>query len=245
MSSAVVWLLLAACAALLAECDAQRYKRPPVPKMQPPLCKVNLKADEQCGGSGGMCSKYPYDLKLCQDAPFQKACCPKGYSCQRYNSGWFDCKPTKVERTPPFPLLASLPPKSKLPKPVYIDSNVTVNGRPKHRYLLIKYATDWMRAEAICQYYYKRHLASVHDIGEMWRINNRCYARMRDMCWIGASDMKQRGLFRWTDGSSWDFAFWQQVGGVSVTPADRCVALQDGFQTWPCKTKFAIACQVY
>jgi Lectin C-type domain len=115
----------------------------------------------------------------------------------------------------------------KLPKPVMIDSKVRDNkGKPIHRYLLLKYLANWHTAEAICQYHYGLHLAAIHDIGEMWRVNNRCFAQMNDMCWVGANDLQRRGIFRWTDGSSWDWAFWQQNGGVSVTRKDRCVALQ-------------------
>jgi hypothetical protein len=80
---------------------------------KPPLCLVKLQAKAQCGGKGGDCQKYRYDLKKCQDAPYQKACCPAGHSCQRYSEYWRECNPVKTEAVRRLPARSAVIPKSR------------------------------------------------------------------------------------------------------------------------------------
>ncbi|XP_074555316.1 uncharacterized protein LOC141811233 [Halichoeres trimaculatus] len=79
----------------------------------------------------------------------------------------------------------------------------------RRSYVFIPRPLTWAQAERNCVAL-GGHLASVHSIWEYNKIRRLINARAKGSpaTWLGGSDQRQEGVWRWTDGSSFNFRKW-------------------------------------
>ncbi|XP_068612125.1 C-type isolectin Sp-CL4-like [Brachionichthys hirsutus] len=70
-------------------------------------------------------------------------------------------------------------------------------------------------------------LVSVHNIYEM--VNVLCltiiFKKLRRPIWIGAKLSSDQRQFQWTDGSLFDYAFWDEVEPNNVDNMEECIEM--------------------
>ena len=76
-----------------------------------------------------------------------------------------------------------------------------------HCYYWSMETANWTHAEDFCRSG-GGHLASVTSDAINEFILNELSKRRNTMLWIGASDKREQGAWKWTDCSPWDFEYW-------------------------------------
>ena len=102
-----------------------------------------------------------------------------------------------------------------------------------HCYYWSKDTKTWVEAEQFCKGE-GGHLASVTSKA----INDYIAAGLKQkdhFLWIGGSDKESEGIWKWSDGSAWEFANWGTIGGVqqpSNHSGHDCLEYQRSDRTW-------------
>ncbi|XP_021012521.1 bone marrow proteoglycan [Mus caroli] len=93
------------------------------------------------------------------------------------------------------------------------------------RYLLVRRAECFDKAQSVCRRCYRGTLASIHSFSVNFRIQSSVRRINQGQVWIGGR-IKGWGRckrFRWVDGSSWNFAYW--AAGQPRCGGGRCVTM--------------------
>ena len=98
------------------------------------------------------------------------------------------------------------------------------------KYKLYTEGKTWEDAEATCQRD-GGHLASVLSAKEQEEA--RAAMGREDHMWIGATDSKEEGVWRWADGSPWGYHNWDELSG-GRRENKNCVFINrlDGYEWW-------------
>ena len=99
-----------------------------------------------------------------------------------------------------------------------------------YKYRLYTEKKNWADAEATCQRD-GGHLASVLSAKEQEEA--RAAMGREDHMWIGATDSKEEGVWRWADGSPWGYHNWDELSG-GRRENKNCVFINrlDGYEWW-------------
>ncbi|KAK2510091.1 hypothetical protein MC885_006015 [Smutsia gigantea] len=93
------------------------------------------------------------------------------------------------------------------------------------RYLLVRKAFNFNKAQLTCRRCYRGNLVSIHSFSFNSRIQCTVSQLNQGQVWIGGlvTGMGLCRRFRWVDGSSWNFAYW--APGQPSAHGGRCVSL--------------------
>ena len=81
-----------------------------------------------------------------------------------------------------------------------------------HCYFWSSESKNWDEAEEFCKTK-GAHLASVTSNATNDYIEAELKQRARQL-WIGGSDKESEGVWKWSDGSTWEFTNWGRIGGI-------------------------------
>ncbi|XP_028618882.1 bone marrow proteoglycan [Grammomys surdaster] len=111
------------------------------------------------------------------------------------------------------------------PKEEDTTSLVADSGCKTCRYLLVRKAECFDKAQFVCQRCYRGTLASIHSFSVNFRIQSSVRGINQGQVWIGGriAGWGRCKRFRWIDGSSWNFAYW--AAGQPRRGGGRCVTL--------------------
>uniref|UniRef100_M9T298 Lectin-Cyl-2 n=1 Tax=Cylindrophis ruffus TaxID=186578 RepID=M9T298_CYLRU len=90
----------------------------------------------------------------------------------------------------------------------------------------------WSDAEIYCRdQMMGAHLASIHDWAESFQLykylsnHAQVHLFIRDHVWIGLGDPQKRRIWRWSDGSSFNYTSWNQGEPNNLFYSEYCVEL--------------------
>ena len=98
--------------------------------------------------------------------------------------------------------------------------NLVYRGETTLEYKLYTIKKNWVDAEAYCQSE-GGHLASVLNEEEQEQVS--ILANGHNYVWLGGSDKQMEGVWRWTDGSVWNYTNWWNGFG-NQGDSTNCVA---------------------
>ena len=107
------------------------------------------------------------------------------------------------------------------------------------KYKLYTERKTWVDAEATCQEE-GGHLASVLSDEEQEEV--RAAKIGVSHIWIGATDSREEGVWRWADGSPWGYQNWIEGAGKS-RKGWNCVFIVGNWSHSPCTDTFPFLCQ--
>ncbi|XP_059785681.1 proteoglycan 3 [Balaenoptera ricei] len=96
-------------------------------------------------------------------------------------------------------------------------------GRKTCRILLVRTPKNFRQAQSICRKCYRGNLVSIHNYSFNYRIQCWVSRINQAQVWIGGFVRGRGNRFFWTDGSSWNFAYW--APGQPRNGRGCCVAL--------------------
>ncbi|KAM6157809.1 proteoglycan 3-like [Rhynchocyon petersi] len=108
------------------------------------------------------------------------------------------------------------------------EDTVEIVGSPGYktnRYLLVRTPRTFTRAQHICRRCYRGQLVSIHNFNFNNRIRCTVSGLNQGQVWIGGfiQGWFRCKRFRWSDGTSWNFAYW--ASGQPGGGRGRCVTL--------------------
>uniref|UniRef100_A0A8C0CKU8 Proteoglycan 3, pro eosinophil major basic protein 2 n=1 Tax=Balaenoptera musculus TaxID=9771 RepID=A0A8C0CKU8_BALMU len=97
-------------------------------------------------------------------------------------------------------------------------------GRKTYRILLVRTPKSFRQAQNTCRRCYRGNLVSIHSYNFNYHIQCWVSRINQAQVWIGGFIRRRVSKgFSWTDGSSWNFAYW--APGQPGYGRGRCVAL--------------------
>ncbi|XP_034352042.1 bone marrow proteoglycan [Arvicanthis niloticus] len=111
------------------------------------------------------------------------------------------------------------------PKEEDTTSLVADSGCKTCRYLLVRRAECFPKAQLVCRRCYRGTLASIHSFSVNFQIQSSLRGINQGQVWIGGRIVGwgRCKRFQWIDGSSWNFAYW--AAGQPRCGGGRCVTL--------------------
>ncbi|KAM9078750.1 proteoglycan 3-like [Megaptera novaeangliae] len=111
------------------------------------------------------------------------------------------------------------------------------------RTLLVRTPKNFREAQNTCRKCYRGNLVSIHNYNFNYRI--QCWVSRINQAWvwIGGFVRGRGNRFSWTDGSSWNFAYW--APGQPRSGRGRCVALSIRGGRWQrarCGSRLPFVC---
>ncbi|XP_040491201.1 C-type lectin domain family 19 member A [Ursus maritimus] len=131
-----------------------------------------------------------------------------------------------------------------------------------HCYRFFPLNKTWAEADFYCSEFSvgrkSAKLASIHSWEEnvfVYDLVNSCVPGIPADIWTGLHDHRQEGQFEWTDGSSYDYSYWdgsQPDDGVHADPEEEdCVQIwyrpTSALRSWndnTCNHKFPFVCKI-
>ncbi|XP_004683523.1 PREDICTED: proteoglycan 3 [Condylura cristata] len=122
-------------------------------------------------------------------------------------------------------------------------------GNPKcktcPRYLLVRNAKTFKRAQNICRWCYRGNLVSIHSYRFNYRLQVLTRRINQGQIWIGGTIRGRFSCkrFRWTDGSRWNFGFW--AAGQPRSGKGHCIAMCTKGGRWrrvTCRRRLPFIC---
>ncbi|XP_029803845.1 synaptotagmin-17 isoform X2 [Suricata suricatta] len=130
-----------------------------------------------------------------------------------------------------------------------------------HCYRFFPLNKTWAEADFYCSEFSigrkSAKLASIHSWEEnvfVYDLVNSCVPGIPADIWTGLHDHRQEGQFEWTDGSSYDYSYWdgnQPDDGVHKDPEEDCVQIwyrpTSALRSWndnTCSLKFPFVCKI-
>ncbi|XP_037377383.1 proteoglycan 3 [Talpa occidentalis] len=113
------------------------------------------------------------------------------------------------------------------------------------RYLLVRKARSFRRAQNICRRCYRGNLISIHSYRFNYRLLCLASRLNQRQVWIGGQIRGWRFCkrFRWMDRSRWDFGFW--ASGQPKCGRGRCVTMLTRGGRWKrarCRRRLPFIC---
>ena len=106
-------------------------------------------------------------------------------------------------------------------------------------YKLYEEDKSWEDAEAHCQSE-GGHLASILTESEQHEVK---IAANLKVVWVGGSDQEEEGVWKWSDGSSWNYTRWRSGMGVRGKEANCLNSRENGWFDGDCNFKYSFVCQ--
>ncbi|KAG8511282.1 Solute carrier family 43 member 3, partial [Galemys pyrenaicus] len=108
------------------------------------------------------------------------------------------------------------------------EDTVQIPGNPgckTCRFLLVRKARSFKRAQNICRRCYRGNLVSIHSYSINFSLHRLASRLNQGQVWIGGiiKGWFFCKRFRWTDGSRWNFGFW--ASGQPRSGKGRCVTM--------------------
>ncbi|XP_043310866.1 C-type lectin domain family 19 member A isoform X2 [Cervus canadensis] len=131
-----------------------------------------------------------------------------------------------------------------------------------HCYRFFPLNKTWAEADFYCSEFSigrkSAKLASIHSWEEnvfVYDLVNSCVPGIPADIWTGLHDHRQEGKFEWTDGSPYDYSYWdgsQPDDGVHADPEEEdCVQIwyrpTSALRSWndnTCSRKFPFVCKI-
>ncbi|XP_059975876.1 C-type lectin domain family 19 member A [Mesoplodon densirostris] len=131
-----------------------------------------------------------------------------------------------------------------------------------HCYRFFPLNKTWAEADFYCSEFSigrkSAKLASIHSWEEnvfVYDLVNSCVPGIPADIWTGLHDHRQEGQFEWTDGSSYDYSYWdgsQPDDGIHADPEEEdCVQIwyrpTSALRSWndnTCSRKFPFVCKI-
>ncbi|KAG9274153.1 macrophage mannose receptor 1-like [Astyanax mexicanus] len=107
--------------------------------------------------------------------------------------------------------------------------------------------TNWAAAEQNCVAM-GGHLASVHSSEEYAFMLNLLLSVVNSAAWIGGTDAAQEGVWVWTDGSAFNYTYWESGQPDNFINIENCMMMNWGavnFRSWndaQCQENFPSVC---
>ena len=99
----------------------------------------------------------------------------------------------------------------------------------KHCYLWSDHRRNWERAEEFCRTR-GGHLASVtSNATNQYILRGIASRKVDDAIWIGGTDKEGEGVWKWADGSSWKFSYWQVNRPSRNNQNQNCLQYETSF----------------
>ena len=113
-----------------------------------------------------------------------------------------------------------------------------------HCYLWGDKPRSWYKAEEFCE---KEggHLASVTSEAANEYIFEGKEKRKHDKIWLGGSDQEEEGVWKWSDGTPWNFQLWNLQEPSNVTDQDCLIQFGLNVKEWkdyPCNYERNFVC---
>ena len=122
------------------------------------------------------------------------------------------------------------------------ESKVAFREGPEHRFFAQR--RNWSDAEQYCKDN-DGHLASVGSYAqyqEMYDIIDSNFWDLGLGVWLGGTNVKNNGSWRWSDGTEWGFTDWSRGRPIEE---NACLALgPDGWYDVDCDVKFSFLCHI-
>ncbi|XP_006985746.1 C-type lectin domain family 19 member A [Peromyscus maniculatus bairdii] len=130
-----------------------------------------------------------------------------------------------------------------------------------HCYRFFPINRTWAEADLHCSQFTvgrkSAKLASIHSWEEnvfVYDLVNSCAPDIPADIWTGLHDHRQEGQFEWTDGSPYDYSYWdrsQPGDGIHTDPEEDCVQMwyrpSSALRSWndnTCYRKFPFVCKI-
>lgn len=111
-----------------------------------------------------------------------------------------------------------------------------------HCYQLSDARVDWNTAEQACVQD-GGHLVSLHSAEEKEYVRTSVLEPASIYYWLGANDIANEGIWRWSDGSPFNYTYWYSgepngSGDCALTPSN------DQWRDYDCSTSYHYICKI-
>ena len=104
----------------------------------------------------------------------------------------------------------------------------------------------WSEGEEFCGKTGGGSLASVTSMDEVQFLSSLAGSNIVKRVWIGGTDIKEEGVWQWTDGSAWNFDNFRSGQPNNKNGNQHCLTINLGTGKWeddPCDGKRFVVCK--
>jgi len=113
-----------------------------------------------------------------------------------------------------------------------------------HCYHWVAEKMNWTNAETSCQEK-GGHLVSVSSNETMGFVLLGAHSRGLKYIWLGGNDVKQEGVWKWTDCTPWELELWGTTGQPDNAGGEHCLTIWDHgtvWNDWTCSRETEFLC---
>ena len=113
-----------------------------------------------------------------------------------------------------------------------------------HCYHWVAEKMNWTNAENSCQEK-GGHLVSVSSNETMGFVLLGAHSRGLKYIWLGGNDVKQEGVWKWTDCTPWELELWGTTGQPDNAGGEHCLTIWDHgtvWNDWTCSRETEFLC---